>query len=74
MIDSDACAFLACVRALFPCTEGFHCPWIYYKLLVIYCENVLLSDELNLDYLCVFPFYSFFVDEQGKLKFFFVLL
>ena len=36
MIDSDACAILTCVRALFPRTEKFHFPRIYYILLVVY--------------------------------------
>ena len=35
MTDSDACAILTCVCALFPGTENLHCPWICYVLLVV---------------------------------------
>ena len=35
MMDSDACAILTCVCALFPGTENLHCPWICYVLLVV---------------------------------------
>ena len=67
MIDSDTCAILTCVCALFPGAENLHCPWIYYVLMVVsrckMCSKTQTQLVVPLHIACflffLFPFFFF---------------